>query len=900
MENTENKYPRGSEWRKWDLHIHTPKSIYNNYGGDNEQVWEKFIEALERLPHDVKVIGINDYYFIDGYEKVMTYKAQGRLNNIDKIFPILEFRIDTFGSGSENKLQKINLHILFDIDEQDIDNEIKKIREEFINLIPITSLEKHQTKKLSIDNFIAEGGTLQAGFSSLIPPTKKVFELASSSTWKDRVFIFLGYKEWSNLDKNQQLKPFKEDLYSKAGAFFSSNYDTIERSQVWLNEYGSRRLLHSLDIHDFNTLDTANKDENGEFLERKNYICNTWIKADPTFEGLKQILYEPSERVKIQNDNPGLEREKSPFTLITIPQKTKVFKDDDDIFFDVNSIPLNNGLVSIIGGRGTGKSQLINYLAAVFNKIKQANDYNLDSDIEISRKVSITEDAKVFKPTDSPSASFMFIEQSQIKNLVADRDDFSKNILETIGVTDTYTIAKTYSDKAENIVNEYHRIRKVLFPDGKTIVERKESIDKEIKRYNDFIQNITSEQNKKKLENYQKNVERLHRNKAWHDQVTLQYNRQKQFVEEANAILQSWNDKLKKRNIQIPLIDISVTQTYLLNTLIPDIENSRIGILDAINHTKDEFKDYKGDLSTLLTRVSLFQEKLNALKAEKALVEREEKNYVKLSSESFKDLGNEIIESIQTYTNLISEKWKEFKGDTLDENSEKKDLLHLILQKELEVEAIITFDVEKMYELLLDRLDKRTYSENKLKDILSINSIDEFYDFITLKSDINLFNNNNIRDDLKNHILVLFYQNYTSFISIGVKVMLNKKSITKLSYGQQGTIYLRLQIAANIFSDTIIYDQPEDDLDNDFITKELVTIFKTIKLYRQVIIVSHNANLVVNADSEQIIVAENKDGVLSYMSGSLENPQINAKVCQILEGGKEAFDRRKRKYRTGI
>ena len=145
--------------------------------------------------------------------------------------------------------------------------------------------------------------------------------------------------------------------------------------------------------------------------------------------------------------------------------------------------------------------------------------------------------------------------------------------------------------------------------------------------------------------------------------------------------------------------------------------------------------------------------------------------------------------------------------------------------------------------------------------------------------------------------MYLFYKKYTEFISIGVRVTLNNKPITKLSYGQQGTIYLRLQIAANMFSETIIYDQPEDDLDNDFITNELIPIFKKIKLYRQIIIVSHNANLVVNADSEQVIIAHNIDGKLSYISGSLEEPTINAEVCRILEGGKTAFEDRERKYK---
>ena len=119
---------RGSIWRKWDLHIHTPSSICQNYGG--EEKWDEFITALENLPEDVKVIGINDYYFIDGYKKVMEYRKQGRLANFEKIFPIIEFRIDTFGSGSATSLQKINLHILFDIDESNLNDEIAKIEEE--------------------------------------------------------------------------------------------------------------------------------------------------------------------------------------------------------------------------------------------------------------------------------------------------------------------------------------------------------------------------------------------------------------------------------------------------------------------------------------------------------------------------------------------------------------------------------------------------------------------------------------------------------------------------------------------------------------------------------------------------------------------------------------------------
>ncbi|MEI9864469.1 MAG: hypothetical protein WDN00_07930 [Limisphaerales bacterium] len=85
----------------------------------------------------------------------------------------------------------------------------------------------------------------------------------------------------------------------------------------------------------------------------------------------------------------------------------------------------------------------------------------------------------------------------------------------------------------------------------------------------------------------------------------------------------------------------------------------------------------------------------------------------------------------------------------------------------------------------------------------------------------------------------------------------------------------------------LIFDQPEDDLDNEFIIEELVEIFRGIKQFRQVILVTHNANLVVNADAEQVIVAENVNGVLKYTSGSLEAEVTNKAVRRILEGGDE-------------
>ena len=396
-------YPRGSEWRKWDLHLHTTSSYDYKYRGEDAD--ELLVNALKL--NDISVVCITDHFIID---KTKIEYLRSLAPDI-VFFPGVELRTD---KGDTN----IHVILIFDVL-----TDLSTLSEDF-------NVFKRQKGKFNDDT-----ERIYWDFNDIIEFAKEHEALISihagrkSNGVDDRIT--------NSLDHNQAVK---EEFASTIDIFEMGNIRDLSdyRAHVFPS-IGVKPMIICSDNHD-----------------PRNYAPSQplWIKADPTFEGLKQIIYEPEGRVRVQEENPEFECEKSPFTLIAIPQKTKVFKDEDDIFFDANSIPLNNGLVSIIGGRGTGKSQLINYLAAVFSKIKQANDYNLESNIEISRKVSLTEDAKVFRPTDSPSASFMFIEQSQIKNLVADRDEFSKNILETIGVTDTYEISKEYSEEADLLVNE--------------------------------------------------------------------------------------------------------------------------------------------------------------------------------------------------------------------------------------------------------------------------------------------------------------------------------------------------------------------------------------------------------------------------------------------------------------
>ena len=112
METT-TKYPKGSEWRKWDLHVHTPLSIFQNYGDNSSETWEKYISDLENLPPDFAVVGINDYMFLDGYEKLLKEQSEnGRLSNL-KLFPVVEFRIEKFAGVDFGSFKRINLHVIF-------------------------------------------------------------------------------------------------------------------------------------------------------------------------------------------------------------------------------------------------------------------------------------------------------------------------------------------------------------------------------------------------------------------------------------------------------------------------------------------------------------------------------------------------------------------------------------------------------------------------------------------------------------------------------------------------------------------------------------------------------------------------------------------------------------------
>ncbi len=158
----------------------------------------------------------------------------------------------------------------------------------------------------------------------------------------------------------------------------------------------------------------------------------------------------------------------------------------------------------------------------------------------------------------------------------------------------------------------------------------------------------------------------------------------------------------------------------------------------------------------------------------------------------------------------------------------------------------------------------------------------------------------------------------TNWFNISFELSYQNDVFDEMSQGKQAFVILKLLLEFSTKECPILIDQPEDSLDNRAIYNELVQYLRTKKKHRQIILVTHNPNVVVSADSENVIVAnqdgknsKNKDNIkFQYINGALENTKtkdttidivlesqgIREHVCEILEGGKEAFEKREQKY----
>ena len=287
----------------------------------------------------------------------------------------------------------------------------------------------------------------------------------------------------------------------------------------------------------------------------------------------------------------------------------------------------------------------------------------------------------------------------------------------------------------------------------------------------------------------------------------------------------------------------------------------------------------------------------------------EQKEYLQKGLES--DLKNlilkrkEIIEKIYDYHNSNCEVLKKI---YLPIEERLKNVLELMEEK-------ISFSVQvvvdpNLNDKILNQIDQRYngFFSSKQSGALNLNSLIEETKFNEKKSVITFIediyskvtNDYDSIDGLLRDKVLEFYNYIGSmdYLKSQYTLKLGGKDLKQLSPGERGIVLLIFYLSLSKSNIPLIIDQPEDNLDNQSVYSKLVPCIKSAKKNRQIIIVTHNPNIAIACDSEQIIYCEinKKTNAISYLSGSIENNVIRKKVVDILEGTMPAFDLRRQKY----
>ncbi|MGH6689151.1 MAG: hypothetical protein ACREF4_00500 [Gammaproteobacteria bacterium] len=358
---------RGALWRKWDLHIHTPESITHRYSGPRGAQWSRFLDELEALPPEFKVIGINDYVLIDGYKRVLAEKRNGRLANIDLILPVIELRLDMF-AGTGGHLSRVNLHVIFSdgVTPETIETQFLSALPKRYKLSPEVgdvpwSAIPNRSSLLELGQMIlrstpaekrADRDPVEIGFNSITFSLDKIRDVLDCHYFRDKHLVAVGKTEWAAMRWEGQGVAEKKSLINSADLIFTaaeSPQACIDARKKLEADGVNDRLLDCSDAHAF--MDSADKDRIGN--------CFTWVKADTTFAGLCQALREYRARVYLGEAPPklGIVKASGSRFIRSVSIRKKEMSDCRETWFD-SELDLNHDLVAIIGRKGSGKSAL--------------------------------------------------------------------------------------------------------------------------------------------------------------------------------------------------------------------------------------------------------------------------------------------------------------------------------------------------------------------------------------------------------------------------------------------------------------------------------------------------------------------------------------------------------------
>jgi ABC-type cobalamin/Fe3+-siderophores transport system ATPase subunit len=925
----ERKYIRGSEWRKWDLHIHTKGTSKNDQFTSAD--FNAFCVAMFKtaIKKDIKAIGITDYFSIDNYKQVIYF--QNNINNnssftdeekniISKLFILPNVELRMLPVTDTGRL--INIHCIVNPDfisnlDNDFFNTLKYVggsQDYLMNRQGIVSLGKsldssitddNSAYKKGVDNFVVSYENLKKLLTNNPNLRENIIIVVSNSSNDGASAIQKHYDLFEN--ENGSLDGVRKTIYQISDCIFSGNEnDTIffagknlqHSPETVKQKCGSLKpCIHGSDAHTEDKL----------FNPDNNRYC--WIKADLTFNGLKQILYEPDERVKIQQDKPDEKRGYQVIDSVTL--------NEDDFWKD--TIYLNENLNTIIGGRSTGKSTLLKSIA---KKISDKIKFDDEKDF-----IKNHLDGVSVKWSDGESGverDIDFFPQSYMHEIAKDKEKTDALIKKIISNKDENKLISDYETKNNEIKKSLSKNILDVFQLQTDIenlqVQLKEKGDKkgvetEIQRLNTKIQELNKNASitTQELETYQSSLRKIAEAELL---VSQAENDLRLFprMKTTTVIKGSYPIEYEFDNLSFPL-NRDELYRYFKN-LTTETEKKWVEIVELFEKSTEEKKN--------IHTKKIEQEKQTDIykKGAKYYSDNKELNDIqnKLKEE------NRKLQEINGLTERLSQLEKR-KNDSIaqivtDHNSYSSNAQSLVQDLKIEHDEVkITTkisckkpDIKSFLESRLNQRgnERQSYIDNFANQYES-NLSDTIKDFLSkaLNKEIDYKSNNT-----NQNVVTEFFT--TNWFDISFELFYQNDVFSEMSQGKQAFVILKLLLEFSTKECPILIDQPEDSLDNRAIYNELVQYLRTKKKQRQIILVTHNPNVVVSADAENVIVANqngknslNKDNVkFQYINGSLEDTKlkddtnqivlesqgIREHVCEILEGGKEAFENREKKY----
>lgn len=895
------------------MHVHSQAS--HGFKG----TWEQFEQQLKNA--EAEAIGINDYFSVAGYKRIKEKIEAGTLDiGGKKILPVVEFRMTESVQNKNtttNGATHFNFHIIFDdlVDVKDIENLIKGLTS---NGTKISSdyddKSKLESKKVSLDALLND--------------------LSRDKKFTDKFLLWLPYDEYGGIDEIDPISDewIKSNYIRTANILGSSRQKQIDFF-LWksdLKKDGTPKFtqeqfaewftvkkpcIKGSDSHDFQRPIGRLMDAASNPIEK---YC--WIKAELTFEGLKQIIYDPESRVFIGEKSPvqptnfidAINFNIPTNAKITVKQKGGLEKQEGFCFANFKkTFYLSPFFNCFVGGRGSGKSTILNFLGQHAKDPSSSNAFwdKLQPSFE-------TSDKSFFSFTGVET--FEFIGQSEVESFATNKEAFTNAIYERANIISDGLLGSKeiiLSDLLKKVVGFQTTIESVreLTASYSEKEKDKNTLTSSVKvakskEYEEIVGKITEKSNQRQqLESWRTTIDELRDSIAGIQEGQFDFNPE----DDLNGEPTTTKKPSKKEDITKPYKEAYEKAKTNVEAAADILDEKKFKkLVEKEDKLSQEIEAQEKELSQLLKKTGLSEENILQVKSAPQKLVRLDDELDKLkkrADEKKKELEGyrKVFESAETakseYEKVISDSVKPLVS-TLEEQAKEnknKDIknigLSYFFDEQLAWKEIAdTFysyfsedhgegerpDLLKNY--ITENKDTFASDHEKIKDILS--KADKKVGYVkflreVFADELNYGIFQSIRDSRLNDVLK--YKR--------IQVLYDGKDIEQASFGQKCTAVMVVLLLFGNYP--LIIDEPEAHLDSSLIANYLVPLIKRKKTNRQIIFATHNANFVVNGDAEKIFILKNDTGATQIIETTIENFENRDELLK-LEGGREAFRKR--------